>query len=228
MAIDFGGIGSAASDIFGGLGSFDTAKGYKAQAKGFERAGEISGINRELARQAADITAVQADRDIYQTLGSQQAAIGGSGLAATGSALDIIRDSARQASLTKSLLSRNAQIEDLAYEQEAISFAAQAAAAKANAKSSKKSGIGGLVKGAITIGAAIFSDDRLKEDVRLLYRRPDGLGIYSFRYNGQPTTFKGVLASEVEKVMPAAVSWVDGMRQVDYGMVGVTPEEIAA
>lgn len=229
MAIDFSGAGSAVDTLFGGLGAFDTAKGYKAQAKGYERAAEISTINKGIAKQASQIELMQAERDIYRTLGSARTAIGGSGLAASGSALDILRDSATQGNLTKQLLGRQEAIEQLAYDQERISYEGQAAAAKAAAKSSKKSGIGGLISGGIKLGLSLFSDDDLKENVKLLYRRSDGLGIYSFRYNGQPTTFKGVLASEVEKLYPSAVTRdAAGDRMVDYEAIAVTPEVIHA
>lgn len=226
MAIDFSGLGGGVDTLFGGLGGLDTAKGYKAQAKGYERAAEISGINKGIAEQAAGIEMVQAEREIYRTLGSQRAAVGASGLAASGSALDVMRDSARQGSLTKQLLGAQSDIEQLAYDQEASSYLAQAEAAKAQAKASKKGGIGGIIKGAATIGLSLFSDDNLKEDVKLIERRwPDGLGIYSFRYKGQPTVFKGVLASEVEKKYPYAITRdADGHRMVDYAAIGVTPE----
>lgn len=228
MAVNFDGLGGAVDTIFGGLGAFDTAKGYKSQAKGYERAAEISRINRGISQQASDIEMVQAERDIYRTTGAQTAAIGANNLSATGSALDILKDSAQQGSMTRQLLGRQSAIQDLAYEQEELSFLGQAEAAKAAAKSSKKSGIGGLISGGIKI-AAMFSDDRLKEGVKLLYRRPDGLGIYAFRYNGQPTTFKGVLASEVEKLYPSAVTRDEvGHRMVDYDIIDVIPEVINA
>ncbi len=246
MAVDWDKLGGAASSLFGALGQGDIAKSYKSQAVGYQRAAETSLVNKEIARQAADIEMVQAERDIYRTIGSQQAAIGAAGLEASGSALDVMRDSAVQGSLTKQLLGRQSAIEQLAYEQEATSYQQMAAASQASAKAAKKSKTGGLISAGIDIvtsfipggglikgiGKAIgkiFSDDTLKEDIRLLYRRDDGIGLYSFRYKGQPTVFKGVLASEVERLYPHAVSVDgDGDRMVDYDIIGVTPEVIHA
>lgn len=227
MGIDFDRIGGAVDDLTGAIGSFSAAKGYKAQAKGYDAAAEISRVNKEIASEAAGIQAFSADRDIYKTLGAQRAAIGANGLSASGSALDVLRDSATQGSLTKQLLGRQSAIESLSYDQEAASFEMQAAAARNAASSSKKSGIGGLVKTGLTI-ASLFSDETLKEDVKLLYRRPDGVGMYSFRYRGQTTVFKGVLAQEVERIYPAAVTTVDGHKAVDYAMIDVQPEVISA
>lgn len=241
MAVDFEKIGGAVGDIFGAVGGLKDAKGLKSQAQGYERAAAISDLNKEIAGQASAIQMVQSDRDIYKALGSQAAAIGGANLAASGSALDIMRDSARQGSLTKQLLGRQSQIEQLAYEQEADSYKQMAAASTSAASSAKKSATGKIIGTALDVGLSfipgggivkgigkalkgIFSDDALKEDINLLYRRADGIGLYSFRYKGQPTTFKGVLASEVQQVYPHAVSVVDGSLAVDYDVIGVTPE----
>lgn len=246
MAVNWDKLGGAASSLFGSLGQFDVAKSYKSQAKGYQRAAETSLINKDIARQASEIEMVQADRDIYQNLGAQVAATGASGLEMSGSALDVLRDSSTQASLTKQLLGRQSAIEQLAYEQEATSYAQMAAASTASGKAAKKSAVGGLIGAGLDIATSfipgggivkglvkgigkLFSDDTLKEDIVLIRRRPDGLGIYAFRYKGQPTLFTGVLASEVERLYPAAVSHdEEGHKMVDYDMIAVTPGKVDA
>lgn len=250
MAVDWDKLGNAAGSLFGALAQGDVAKGYKSQQAGYNRAAEISLINKEIAGQAAEIEMGQAERDIYRNLGAQVATTGASGIALEGSALDVLRDSAREGSITKQLLGRKSAIEQLAYDQEAQSYAMQAQAAGQSAKSAKKSKTAGLISTGIDIAASfipggsvvkgvvkgagkvlkkIFSDDNLKEDINFLYRRGDGLGVYSFRYKGQPTVFKGVLASEVERLYPQAVSTDDdGDRMVDYDVIGVYPEIIHA
>lgn len=226
MAIDFSGLGGAVGDIFGGLGGFDVAKGYKAQKKGYEGAAELSRINATIADQANKIQGVKTEREIFRTLGGQQADIGAAGLKASGSALDVIRDSAQQGSLAMQLINRQGAIEQVGYQQEEQSYLAQAAAAAANAKASKKGGIGGLIKGAVGIGLALFgSDERLKEDIKLVRRREDGIGVYHFRYRGQPTLFEGVMAQDVATIRPDAVSLAeDGSLQVDYAAIGIEPK----
>jgi hypothetical protein len=66
------------------------------------------------------------------------------------------------------------------------------------------------------------SDLRLKHDLVLLGRLEDGLGYYRFVYNGGHTAYVGVMAQEVEGVMPKAVSvGADGYLRVSYDMLGL-------
>lgn len=68
------------------------------------------------------------------------------------------------------------------------------------------------------IAAMLFSDNRLKRDVTKLYERPDGLGVYLYRYLWSPLWFIGVMAQEALKVKPEAVSvHSSGFLMVDYG-----------
>lgn len=229
MAATVAGVGGAIGDIFGGVGDLFAASGDKAAAKGYYRASGFATQNAELTKQSTKIKEVQASREIYQTLGGQQADIAGAGLADSGSALDVIRSSAEQGALTKQLIGYQGLITQHGYEAEAASYLAQGKAMKAAAKGKTASGIGGIITGVASV-AAMFSDDRIKEDTKLLYRRPDGIGIWSFRFKGQPDTFEGVMASEVRQVMPAAVERdvLTGLDKVDYDMIGVTPRILKA
>ncbi len=66
------------------------------------------------------------------------------------------------------------------------------------------------------------SDIRLKHDVVLVARLPDGLGFYRFAYNGDNKLYMGVVAQEALKVAPEAVSRDrDGYLRVDYDKLGV-------
>lgn len=74
-------------------------------------------------------------------------------------------------------------------------------------------------------GAAIshYSDRRLKTNVTKLYNSASGYGVYEFNYRwelpGTPTHI-GVMADEVERVIPSAVSVDgDGYKRVDYSKV---------
>ena len=71
-------------------------------------------------------------------------------------------------------------------------------------------------------GGGRRSDMRLKHDIVLLGRLNDGLGFYRFVYNGGHTTYVGVMAQEVQAVMPAAVTrGVDGYLRVSYERLGL-------
>lgn len=213
---DFGDIGGAVSSIFGGIGELASAKGYK-------QAADIAHMNEGIAEQSTKIQEQQAGRKIYQALGGQRSDIAGAGLAASGSALDVIRSSAEQGSLTKQLIQNQGTITALGYEQESNSYSAMASAAKASGSGGI---LGGIVKGigAVASIAGFFSDARLKTVPVLQYRRKDGLGIYHFSYRGSSEVFEGVMAEEVRDVYPTAVTTEDGFLKVNYALIGVEPK----
>lgn len=212
----FGDVGAAVSDIFGAVGQLQSAKGY-------QQAAQFADENAGIAQQSSDIQLLMAKRQVFQTIGGQQADVGASGLAASGSAIDLLRSSASQGALTKQLVADQGAINVLGYQAEAASYNSMASAAKTSAA-------GGFLGGALKIAGAVmaFSDDLAKTGVIKVDQRRDGLGIYQFAYAGDPKgqRFEGVLASEVERKYPSAVSWIDGHRMVNYGLIGVVPKVI--
>jgi Chaperone of endosialidase len=69
------------------------------------------------------------------------------------------------------------------------------------------------------------SDVRLKHDITLLGRLDNGLGFYRFIYNGGGTQYVGVMAQDVQQVMPeAVVRGRDGYLRVYYDKLGLTFE----
>jgi hypothetical protein len=74
----------------------------------------------------------------------------------------------------------------------------------------------------------VKSDARLKEDVCRVGTTVFGLPLYQFRYIGKPETYAGVMAQEVLKVMPDAVSvGADGFYRVNYRALGTTMRRIS-
>jgi hypothetical protein len=74
-------------------------------------------------------------------------------------------------------------------------------------------------------GGGRRSDIRLKHDIALLGRLDSGLGFYRFSYNGSNKAYVGVMAQEVQRVMPqAVVRGRDGYLRVYYDRLGVTFE----
>lgn len=76
-------------------------------------------------------------------------------------------------------------------------------------------------------GLRPLSDRRTKENIRRVGTHPLGFGLYLYHYksawrkSGQGQQF-GVMADEVEQVMPEAVIMhTDGYKRVDYAMLGV-------
>jgi hypothetical protein len=71
-------------------------------------------------------------------------------------------------------------------------------------------------------GGGRRSDLRLKHDVVYLGRLDNGIGFYRFVYNGGSKAYVGVLAQDVQAVMPAAVTrGRDGYLRVYYDKLGL-------
>jgi hypothetical protein len=85
---------------------------------------------------------------------------------------------------------------------------------------SSKWGVSASLKDVGTVATAIgsLSDRRMKQDVRRIGTLNDGQPVYSFRYLGNPVVHVGLMAQEVEAVVPGAVHEVDGVKFVDYGL----------
>jgi hypothetical protein len=66
------------------------------------------------------------------------------------------------------------------------------------------------------------SDIALKHDITLLGRLDNGLGFYRFSYNGSDQAYVGVMAQEVQTIMPEAVArGQDGYLMVFYEKLGL-------
>ena len=90
-------------------------------------------------------------------------------------------------------------------------------------------GLGVSAYGASQLGALApllaFSDIRLKKDITLLGRLANGLGFYRFTYKGDDVPYVGVMAQEVQEVVPeAVVRDPSGFLRVFYDMLGLPCE----
>jgi len=79
-----------------------------------------------------------------------------------------------------------------------------------------------------SIGSMFFSDRRLKADIERVGEDPRGFGIYTFRYRNSPDAirWRGVMADEVEAVMPEAVSDLGHYKAVNYAALGLQMERV--
>jgi hypothetical protein len=108
------------------------------------------------------------------------------------------------------------------------------AAAQAQADAQSSAGVGsflGSIGGALlspmtaggstVLGSLMGSDRRLKKDIVRIGELENGLSLYEYEYVTGGGRTIGVMADEVEKVLPAAVyTRPDGFKMVDYGMLG--------
>jgi hypothetical protein len=68
----------------------------------------------------------------------------------------------------------------------------------------------------------VLSDIRAKNNIALLGHLDNGLGFYRFRYNGSDKAYVGVMAQEVEAIIPdAVVRGSDGYLRVFYDRLGL-------
>jgi hypothetical protein len=80
---------------------------------------------------------------------------------------------------------------------------------------------GGLMSALGTLGGAAImaSDRRLKRYVRKVCEDPRGFGWYEFEYIWGGGKRVGVMAQEVQEILPQAVSTVNGYLAVNYSML---------
>ncbi|MGB0854957.1 MAG: tail fiber domain-containing protein [Pikeienuella sp.] len=85
--------------------------------------------------------------------------------------------------------------------------------------STQRGGAGAL--GILGLGlqaAPLFSDRRVKEDIKRVGAMDDGTPVYTYRYKGGNTYHMGVMADEVEDKHPdAVVTLPNGIQAVHYG-----------
>jgi hypothetical protein len=67
--------------------------------------------------------------------------------------------------------------------------------------------------------AGLFSDRRLKTNIKQIGVADNGLNIYSYNYVWGGPTHLGYMADEVEKIAPQAVGESQGFKTVNYGMI---------
>lgn len=78
--------------------------------------------------------------------------------------------------------------------------------ANASKSKNKTNAITGLLGNIAGAAMAIFSDVRLKENLHIIGRTEEGVGVYTFNFRGSSTPQVGVIAQEVEKYHPELVT----------------------
>lgn len=141
-----GAFGAAVSDLF-------AAEGLEMSAEAYRRAAGITGENIGLTEESIRIKKLQADRAIYKALGGQEADIASSGLAASGSALDLMRDSAAQGDLTRRLMDLQGRIDINTLNLQKLSYESQADVAENAAEGKLWSAGINAVAGVVSLGS---------------------------------------------------------------------------
>ena len=163
----FADLGGAVSDLFS---SKETAAGLRIKAQGdiaegqaYDIAAALAGQNAQFTEQSAAIKEAQQQREATLQIGEQQGAVASSGFALSGSALDILRDSASQAALQRQVLGQQGLITEAGYKEQQQSYQTMSAAARSAAsqeqdlagKTEEFGGISAAIKGAAAV-ASVF------------------------------------------------------------------------
>jgi hypothetical protein len=136
---------------------------------------------------------MQQERQNTIQIGGQQAAVAGAGFAASGSALDILADSARQGALAHAALGQQGLITEAGYQEQAQSYTTMATAARTAAagetqiaaetdqlaqetKDAAKTSAFGDFAGALIKGAATVATLAVAPELAPVTMGLDGLG----------------------------------------------------
>lgn len=138
-------------DIFGGIGDFAQAAGDFAEAGAYRKAEKYAEQNAVISQEAGDIKLEQTGRAIYKTIGAQKAGYAGAGLASSGSAQSVLRDSVSQGALQKAIVNEQTAINVTGYKSQAAQFAGMAFAADAAGVAAAATGVGSILDG-LTLG----------------------------------------------------------------------------
>jgi hypothetical protein len=152
-ASTFSAAGSAASDLFS---SMESAQGLRIKAHGdiaesqeYDLASRLADQNAKFTETSTAIKAMQQERETGLVLGEQRADVAASGFEESGSALDLLRDSASQGALQRQVLTQQGLITEAGYQEQAQSYnimssAAQSAASEEEKLASKTEMFGGI------------------------------------------------------------------------------------
>ena len=140
-------------NISAGIGDLYAAKADKAKAqydvtegKEYDLASQLALQNEQFTQMSTAIKDAQTSREIAKSEGATTAAVAGGGFATSGSALDILRDSAQQGAITRAVGQEQGLVTEAGYEEQAHSYklmsgaANQAAAAEMEAAKGAKTG----------------------------------------------------------------------------------------
>jgi hypothetical protein len=95
-----------------------------------------------------------------------------------------------------------------------------------NPWSSAISGAMSGAMGAATMIGSLASDRRMKKDIKYLHTSNEGHKVYSFKYKDGDTKYSGVMAQDVLKINPNAVTLKNGMLAVYYDMIDVDMRQL--
>jgi hypothetical protein len=153
----FSDFGGAVSDLFAAQGDKAKAQSDFAEAKNYGLASDLATQNEKFTETSTAIKEAQQQRELMLNLGGVSADTAGSGFAASGSSLDILRDSASQGAITHAVLSQQGLITEAGYTEQAQSYQTMQQAAIQAGNAENNAATGSLITGGIKAIAGIAS-----------------------------------------------------------------------
>lgn len=145
----------AVSDLFAADADRSKAAGDRIEGTDYDLASSLATQNEKFTETSTQIKQAQLDRSIYQATSGVTADTAGSGFSASGSSLDVLRDSASQGALTKAVGQQQGLITDAGYTEQATSYANMGQAARMAADAEDKAAEGADITAGIKGVAAI-------------------------------------------------------------------------
>jgi len=153
----FSNIGGAVSDLFAGFGANLKAQGDEFEKQNYLLAGTLADQNAQFTEMSTAIKLTQQDRELYKSLGQTRADVAGAGFAESGSALDLLRESAQQGALTHAVMSQQGLITEAGYREQAQSYRNMASAADIAIKAEHEAAFGSFLSAPLKLAAAVAS-----------------------------------------------------------------------
>jgi hypothetical protein len=152
----FSDLGTAVSDIFAAKGDELKAEGARFEQSSYLEAADLAKQNEAFTAMSTAIKQSQADRNLYQALGQTKADVAGAGFAQSGSALDLLRESASQGAM-KAVLGEQGLITEAGYQEQAQSYTDMASAAGVAIEADKLAAKGSTIAAGFSFAAAAAS-----------------------------------------------------------------------
>ena len=153
----FSDFGGAVSDLFAAQGDKAKAQSDFAEAKNYGLASDLATQNEKFTETSTAIKEAQQQRELMLNLGGVSADTAGAGFAASGSSLDILRDSASQGAITHAVLGQQGLITEAGYTEQAQSYQTMQQAAILAGNAENNAATGSLITGGIKAIAGIAS-----------------------------------------------------------------------
>jgi hypothetical protein len=150
-------IGGAVSDLFAAEGHRSKAQGLRIEGGNYDLASRYATENEKFTEVSTAVKQAQLDRENFKVLGGQQADVAGAGFAASGTALDLLRDSAAQGALTKAIGAEQGLITEEGYKVQSETYSSMGKAARIAADAEEEAATGSTISAVFKGAAAVAS-----------------------------------------------------------------------